>query len=96
VDGDLTISGSNQWNGIILVGGKITSNGNNVSSGATLSGLDYLIGGSPDASIATSDNATANGQKTYVYNSCDVSKATNAQSRYYIMPNSWMDNLAGY
>jgi hypothetical protein len=96
VDGDLTISGSNQWNGIILVGGKITSNGNNVSSGATISGLDYLIGGSPDASIASSDNATANGQKTYVYNSCDVSKATNAQSRYYIMPNSWMDNLAGY
>ena len=96
VDGDLTISGSNQWNGIILVGGKITSNGDNVSSGATLSGLDYLIGGAPGNSVATSDNATANGTKTYVYNSCDVSKATNGQARYYIMPNSWMDNLAGY
>ena len=96
VDGDLTISGSNQWNGIILVGGKITSNGDNVSSGATLSGLDYLIGGAPGSSVATSDNATANGTKTYVYNSCDVAKATSGQARYYIMPNSWMDNLAGY
>ena len=96
VDGDLTISGSNQWNGIILVGGKITSNGNNVSSGATLSGLDYLTGGAPDKSVAKQDNATANGEKTYVYNSCDVAKATNGQARYYIMPNSWMDNLAGY
>ncbi|MEO6525846.1 MAG: hypothetical protein ABIP93_04410, partial [Gemmatimonadaceae bacterium] len=96
VDGDLTIDGSNQWNGIILVGGKITSNGNNVSSGATLSGLDYLIAGKPPASVAKQDNATANGQKTYVYNSCDVAKATSSQARYYIMPNSWMDNLAGY
>jgi hypothetical protein len=96
VDGDLTISGSNQWNGIILVGGRITSNGNNVSSGATLSGLDYLTGGAPSNSVAKQDNATANGQKTYVYNSCDVAKATNGQARYYIMPNSWMDNLAGY
>ena len=78
----------------IIVWAKLRDIGEN--SGATLSGLDYLIGGSPDNSIATSDNATANGQKTYVYNSCDVSKATNAQSRYYIMPNSWMDNLAGY
>jgi hypothetical protein len=97
VDGSLTISGSNQWNGIILVGGQITSNGNNVSSGATISGLDLLTGGHVNSSIVDSTtNATANGTKTYVYNSCDVSKATSSMSRYYIMPNSWMDNVAGY
>ncbi len=100
VDANLTINGSRQWNGIILVGGAITSDGNNVSSGATISGLNYLTGPRPAASTASSgtngDNATANGQKSYVYNSCDVAKATSGASRYYIMANTWMDNLAGY
>jgi hypothetical protein len=100
VDGDLTINGSRQWNGIILVGGAIISDGNNVSSGATISGLNYLTGARPAASItgngSSTDNATANGQKSYVYNSCDVAKATSGASRYYILANTWMDNLAGY
>ena len=42
VDNDLTINSSNQWDGVcILVGGQLTSNGNNVSEGATLGGLNY-------------------------------------------------------
>ena len=44
VDGDMTISGSNQWDGVILVGGKLTSNGNNVTSGTVMAGLNRLIG----------------------------------------------------
>src|SRR5439155_23595869 len=36
-DFDFTISGSNMWNGIVLVGGKLTSNGTNTTSGATIS-----------------------------------------------------------
>lgn len=95
IDGDLTINGSNQWDGVILVGGVLTSNGNNVSEGATLSGLNYLIGAHPGPSTAT-DNALANGTKSYVFNSCSVSKATSAMARYTMMPNTWMDNLAGY
>ena len=94
VDADLTISGNNQWSGIILVGGKLTSNGNNVSEGATLSGLNALTG--TTALPSTSDDAVANGQKSYVYNSCSVSKATSALARYTTMPNTWMDNLPGY
>ena len=94
VDGDLVISGNNQWNGVILVGGVLTSNGNNVSEGATLSGLNALVGGSPGKS--TADDAIANGQKSYVYNSCSVSKATSGLARYTMMPNTWMDNLPGY
>lgn len=94
VDGDLTISGSNQWYGVILVGGQLTSNGNNVSEGATMSGLNALTGTRPSAS--TSDDAIANGQKSYVYDSCSVSKATSALARYTMMPNTWMDNLPGY
>lgn len=95
IDGDLTINGSNQWDGVIMVGGVLTSNGNNVSEGATLSGLNYLVGQHPGPSTA-SDNAQANGTKSYVYNSCSVAKATSAMARYTMMPNTWMDNLAGY
>jgi hypothetical protein len=94
VDGDLTINGSNQWYGVIMVGGQLVSNGNNVSEGATLSGLNALTGTKPSASSA--DDATANGQKSYVYNSCSVAKATSAMARYTMLSNTWMDNLAGY
>jgi Tfp pilus assembly protein PilV len=94
VDGDLTISGSNQWFGVILVGGVLTSNGNNVSEGATMSGLNALTGVKPSSSSA--DDAEANGQKSYVYDSCSVSKATSTLARYTMMPNTWMDNLPGY
>ncbi|MBC7672814.1 MAG: hypothetical protein H7247_10385 [Polaromonas sp.] len=90
----MDISGNNQWYGIILVGGKLTSNGNNVSEGATLSGLNALTGTRPSPS--TADDATANGTKSYVYDSCSVAKATSAFARYTMMPNTWMDNLPGY
>jgi hypothetical protein len=91
-DSNFTISGSNMWDGIILVGGQLTSNGNNTTSGATLSGLNFLIGGAPSTSNV--DDSDANGQKTYVYNSCNVSNATSKMRRYAVMPNTWMDNLA--
>ena len=40
-DSNFTISGSNMWDGIVLVGGQLTSNGNNTTAGATLSGLNF-------------------------------------------------------
>jgi hypothetical protein len=93
-DSDFVISGSNMWSGIVLVGGQLTSNGNNTTFGATMSGLNFLLGGTPSPS--TVDDATANGQKTYVYDSCSVSKASASLRKYVAIPNSWMDNLASY
>ncbi len=93
-DSNFTISGSNMWDGIVLVGGMLTSNGNNTTAGATLSGLNFLIGGTPQTSSI--DDATANGQKTYVYNSCNVNSAAARMRRYVAMPNSWVDNLASW
>jgi hypothetical protein len=93
-DSDFVISGSNMWDGIVLVGGRLTSNGNNTTAGATLSGLNFLIGGTP--SNSTIDDATANGQKTYVYNSCNVEQATTRLRRYAAIPNSWVDNVASW
>ena len=92
VDGDLTISGSNQWDGVILVGGQLTSNGNNVTSGTVMAGLNRLIG-YPAGMV---DDAALNGTKSYQYNSCSVQKATSSMARYTVMPNTWMDDIAGY
>lgn len=91
-DSDFTISGSNMWDGIVMVGGMLTSNGNNTMSGATLTGLNFLIGGTP--SLSNVDDSDANGQKTYVYNSCSIADATSHLMRYGVIPNSWLDNLA--
>ncbi len=90
-DSNFVISGSNMWNGIVLIGGALTSNGNNTTSGATYSGLNYLIDGLVPA--GSSDNSDANGQKTYVYNSCNVSKAATGLRIYKPMNNTWLDNV---
>jgi len=102
-DSDFTISGSNMWQGIILVGGQLTSNGNNTTSGATVSGLNLLNGGSADTSTVNAavdstsvNNATANGTKSYVYNSCNVTKASSKLQHYGVISNSWVDNLASW
>ncbi|HXD49831.1 MAG TPA: hypothetical protein VN600_13705 [Gemmatimonadaceae bacterium] len=91
-DSNFTISGSNMWDGVVLVGGQLTSNGNNTTAGATLSGLNFLIGGTPSTSSV--DDSQANGQKTYVYNSCNVDNATKSLKKYAGIPNTWTDNLA--
>jgi hypothetical protein len=92
VDGNLDINGSNQWDGIVLVGGQLTSNGNNVTSGTVMAGLNRLIG----ESAAAVDDASLNGTKSYVYNSCSIKKASSSMARYNMLSNTWMDNLAQY
>ena len=93
-DSDFTISGSNMWDGVILVGGQLTSNGNNTTSGTTVSGLNYKLPGAiqpPPGYI--NDNATANGTKSYVYNSCNVNRATQRLRHYVPLANTWVDDI---
>ena len=93
-DSDFTISGSNMWDGVILVGGQLTSNGNNTTSGTTVSGLNYKLPGAvqpPPGYI--NDNATANGTKSYVYNSCNVNRATQKLRHYVALANTWVDDI---
>ena len=99
-DSDFVISGSNMWDGVVLIGGKLTSNGNNTTAGATLSGLNYLLPGAPipNCTVLTpqycsSDNSVANGQKTYVYNSCKVASASAGMRVYKAWNNTWLDNI---
>lgn len=93
VDGNLSITGSDMWDGVILVGGSLTSNGMNTVAGATISGLNKLLGETPDTSVVKSDNDDANGNKDYVYSSCKVKEATKGLQKYKTLPNTWMDNV---
>ncbi len=86
VTGNLTISGSNMWDGIILAGGNLTSNGNNTVEGAVVSGLNVELGQTvPEASVG-------NGTKTYQYNSCNIAKAMSKFSQMVGYTNAWVDN----
>jgi hypothetical protein len=107
VMGNLTMSGNNLWKGILLVGGQMTSNGNGTVTGATMSGLNTLFTGKPDrlalaqaksaATLTTTPaNATANGTKTFQYDSCEVAKAAGGLASYSVYPNAWMDNFVTY
>lgn len=93
-DSDFVISGSNMWKGIIMIGGKLTSNGDNTTSGTTVSGLNYKLPGAiqPPAGYIN-DNATANGTKSYVYNSCYISRATQRLRHYVALSNTWIDDV---
>jgi hypothetical protein len=89
---DFKIVGSNMWDGVILVGGQLISNGNNTVAGATVSGLNVLLGADPGGSVLD-DGATANGQKIYQYSWCKVARATKALQSYRVLANAWADNL---
>jgi len=90
VRGNLTISGSRSWDGIVLVGGTLTSNGNNKVRGATITGLNVKIGETPP------ENDVGNGNKAFVYDSCNVRDAMQGQASLRILENTWFDNWAQY
>ena len=89
VTGNLTINGSTTWKGVLLVGGSITSNGNNGVQGATVSGLNVKLG------LAV-PIATANGTKSYNFNSCEVAKANKSSGALVTLRNTWVDNWVEY
>jgi hypothetical protein len=89
VSGHLTLNGSVGWDGVLLVGGDIVSNGNNGVAGATISGLNVKLGTYEPAS-------TANGTKTYTYDSCEVTRSTTTAGALVTLKNTWVDNWVEY
>lgn len=91
VQGGFTVSGSIGWDGVILVGGKMTSNGGSTINGAVLSGLNMIL----DIPVDPAE-ADANGTKNYYYNSCSVAKAMAALGSFSPLSNTWMDSWVKY
>jgi len=90
VTGSLTVSGTLTWNGILLVGDNLTSNGDNGVNGATITGLNVKLGAVlPETDIA-------NGIKSYNYNSCNVAKALGRWGQLVGYTNAWVDNWPTY
>jgi hypothetical protein len=90
VTGNLTVSGGLQWEGLVLVGGTITSNGNNTVYGATVSGLNVKLG------VAVPASTIANGNKLYQYDSCALSRALGKIGSIQRVRNGWTDTWSSY
>lgn len=90
VTGNLTMSGSFEWDGIVLVGGYMTSNGYQTVTGGMITGLNILLG----ESVPTSD--IGNGNKKFLYNSCYVKLASEQfmdGGGMAIVPGSWSEEI---
>jgi len=93
VFGDLTLSGNLAgWEGIILVGGRLRSNGSNEVQGATITGLNVKLG----YNVTNNDVNDLNGTKAYYYNSCNVNNAMNALGSLRVYQNSWANSFPAY
>jgi hypothetical protein len=95
VRGSLAINGSRSWDGIVLVGQVLTSNGNNIVEGTVISGLNQQLGLSVgESEIGVSD--LGNGTKTFRFNSCKIGSALGGFSQMRVLSNTWFDGWALY
>lgn len=93
VFGDLRLNGSGAgWDGIILVGGRLRSNGTNEVQGATITGLNVKLGYTVD----DNDVNDLNGTKKFMYNSCNVTSAMAALGSLRVFQNSWSNSFPTY
>jgi hypothetical protein len=93
VQDDIRLNGNTAgWDGILLVGGRIRTNGSNRVSGATVAGLNTQMGVTPQPS----DINDLNGTKAFLYNSCNVSQAVSAMGSLRVYTNTWTNNYKTY
>jgi hypothetical protein len=84
------LGGSFTWDGVILIGGNLTSSGTQTIQGAVISGLNLKLG----ETVAVSD--LGSGSKTYRYNSCYVRNSLQAVGSLVAMKNGKIDNWPSY
>jgi len=90
VQDDIRLNGNTAgWDGILLVGGRIRTNGSNRVSGATVAGLNTQLGVTPQAN----DVNDLNGTKAFLYNSCNVTQAASALGSLRVYKNTWANNF---
>jgi hypothetical protein len=83
---NVTMNGSFDWQGLLLVGGYLTSNGYQTMEGATITGLNELLG------ETTPSSDLGNGNKVFKYHSCYLSLASKAAfGGLAEVPGSWAE-----
>lgn len=93
VQDDIRLNGNTAgWAGIILVGGRLRTNGANQVGGATVSGLNTQLGVTPQPT----DINDLNGTKQFLYDSCNVKKATAAMGKLRVYKNTWSNIYKTY
>jgi len=86
VRNNLTLNGSFEWDGLVLVGGYVTSNGFQTVQGATVTGLNELLGETTPAADL------GNGTKKFLYDSCKMTMASKAAfGGLSEVPGSWFE-----
>jgi Tfp pilus assembly protein PilX len=90
VTGDVTMTGSEAWDGVILAGNHLISNGNNTVTGAVVTGLNVKLG------MPVAPNDIGNGTKVFRYNSCSIASALQAYWRLMPYRNAWVDDWATF
>ena len=93
VQDDIRLNGATAgWDGILLVGGRLRSNGTNAVRGATVTGLNTQLGVTPDAN----DVNDLNGTKQFLYDSCKVSSATTGMGSLRVYKSTWSNAYKTY
>ncbi|MFW6198587.1 MAG: hypothetical protein ACOC5E_02065 [Acidobacteriota bacterium] len=87
IDEDVQLEGDFQWDGVMLIGGALKSDGNNQIHGGTVAGLDELLGENED------DTDLGNGEKTFQYHSCNLLRAMKEAGTLYEVPGTWREML---
>ncbi len=83
---NIDMNGSFDWDGLVLVGGYLTSNGFQTVQGATITGLNELLG----ETVPSSD--LGNGNKVFEYDSCKMKMAMQAAfGGLSEIPGSWSE-----
>jgi hypothetical protein len=92
VTGNLTWNGTplKTWQGVMLVGGTLTINGNANIYGAVVSNLNVKTGSAPTASDIGS------GTKTLQYDSCAINRAMGHIGSIQRVRNAWTDSWSSY
>ena len=98
VTGNLTTDGeSNEWKGVVLVGGRIRFNAKSDKFwGAIVSGLDEQLGSNPNRTLVGGKYQGNDRQVEIYYAPCEIDKGMASLTGFVPLKNTWVDNWATY
>jgi hypothetical protein len=82
---DLTLNGNLQWDGLILVGDQVISNGRQTVRGAVVTGLNLLLGQQSVKPV------NGNGNWDFQYHSCNIRLALRGLGPMVEEPGTWAE-----